>query len=1091
MKQRYRGAGRKTWNKVLFRISIALAAVFALSGIIGSIWVYGIVQDAPPLDEEAFIYSNSSTVYDQNGEEIVALNAGEDRQSISIEEVPEHVQEAFIAIEDNRFYDHSGVDFRRIGGAVRSNISDGFGAEGGSTITQQVVKNSLLTAEKSMDRKIQEAYLALQMEREYSKGEILELYLNKIYFGNGAYGIASAASQYFDKELAELTTVEAALLAGLPQRPAGYDPYQHPDLAEDRRDTVLYVMRENDFISAEEYSEAAEIAVSDMLASRANEYEVSDAFMDQVFKELETIEEIDASSLYTAGVEIHTTYDQEAQVHVDEVLNTDEFVEYPDEDFQAGVTLIDNQTGEIKAIGGGRNQEAGEDRTNYATNISRSPGSTIKPILSYGPAIENLQWSTYQQINDEEMTYTDSEQEITNYNDEHHGEVSMREALRSSWNIPAVKTFQEVGGEQAGEFAAGLGIDIEGSIYESYALGSFSDGISPLELGGAYAAFANEGQYNEPHAVKRIVFSDGEEIVLEPESSQAMSDYTSYMVTDMLKDVVEEGTGRAAAIDGVPVAGKTGTTNFDEETMEQYNISDGVPDVWFAGYTTEYTVSVWTGYSQITEENYISSGEETEVARNIFREIMTETIDGDTADFVKPDSVEEVIIDTQAEARATESTSAEHRSRELFVIGTSIEDAFNVIDPEEEDEEDNNNNENGENNENNENNENGNNDNEENNNEEANENNQENELNDPGNNENNTSEELNENADNELNEEENNTSAEENNQENEPETPEENTGQNGNQPESNEEEPQNNNTGNNVPDNNTSNENNNAGNNEPANDGMNNSEENNTPENNTGGGTNNSGSNAENEANESGGNNGAAPDNAGNNNEPEQNADSENNSAGSGTNNSNNNTGNDSGNNNDAAPNNTGNNEPEQNEVNENNNTANGANNSPDGNGNEVNNETNNNEAAPNNSGAASNNEGNNNIPETNENNNDGGTGNSDSNPENEANNSGGDNGAGQENAENTSEAAPTDTGNNDEAGQDNTVNNLNEGNNSPNNEETQENTANSNESPDNENQEINANNENAPENASNNNNTAESENNNSSTNNTETGNNE
>ncbi|WP_227939385.1 transglycosylase domain-containing protein [Alkalihalobacillus deserti] len=664
----------------LLRVFIVFLLLFLVTGLASSMQLHSFVQSAPKIDDDAFTYSNSSILYDQNDEPIATLNNGEDRQSTKIEHIPQHVQDAFIAIEDVRFYEHSGLDLKRIGGAVISNITNGFGSAGGSTITQQVVKNSLLTSEKSIKRKVQEAYLALELEKEYTKDEILELYLNKIYFGNGAYGIVIAADTYFGKNLDDLTIEEAALLAGLPQRPSDYDPYQNPELVEERRNTVLFVMNDHGFITDKEYKEAKSVSVADMVQEKRSNSEISDAFIDQVYKELESIEEVDTSMLYNNGLKIYTTYDKDAQEHVEKVLNSDEFVSYPDERFQAGLTLIDNRTGEIKAIGGGRNQEAGKSRSNYATNIQRSPGSTIKPILSYGPAIEHLKWSTYQQIKDEEMTYTGSDQVIHNYDGYYHGIVSMREALKQSWNIPAVKTFKEVGRKRAGEFASNVGLSIERPLYESYALGSFKEGISPLELAGAYAAFGNEGLYNEPHVIRKVVFSDGKEIDMQPESVVAMSDYTSYMVTDMLQTVVEEGTGRLANIEGVAVAGKTGTTNFNEETKQKYNISEGVPDVWFAGYTSNYTVAVWTGYPQITDENYIKTKEDKQIARHIFREVMAKMVDENTPDFKKPDSVKEITIDTKTGKRATKLSK--DIVTELFVSGTSIKNAYSLVEAE-------------------------------------------------------------------------------------------------------------------------------------------------------------------------------------------------------------------------------------------------------------------------------------------------------------------------------------------------------------------------------------------------------------------------
>ncbi|MCT2537135.1 PBP1A family penicillin-binding protein [Aquibacillus koreensis] len=667
-------------KRLLLKAFFVFITIFFITVLVGGLYVHELVEGAPKIDDEDFHYSNSSTLYDHDDKPMFTLDNGVDRQSTSIEKVPQLVEDAFIAIEDVRFYEHSGLDFKRIGAAVISNITDGFGSEGGSTITQQVVKNSLLTSDKTMERKVQEAYLALQLEEEYSKDEILELYLNKIYFGNGAYGIVIAADTYFGKDLKALTIEEAALLAGLPQRPTDYDPYQNPELAKERRNTVLFVMNEHGFITDKEYNQAKSVPITDMLQDQSNPYDISDAYMDQVYKELENMEEIDTSMIYNGGLEIYTTYDKSAQQHVEKVLNTDEFITYPDDRFQVGLTMIDNLTGGIKAIGGGRNQESGKSRINYATNIERSPGSTIKPILSYGPSIEYLEWSTYKQIEDEEITYTDTDKVINNYDDRYHGIVSMREALKRSWNVPAVKTFKKVGSERAGEFASKLGLSFDGPIYESFALGAFEEGISPLELAGAYAAFGNEGVYNKPHAIRKVVFPNGKEINMKPEPVAAMREYTSYMITDMLQTVVEEGTGSNANIEGMEVAGKTGTTNFNEETIQKYNITEaGVPDSWFTGYTTDYTISVWTGYPQVSEENYIKTREDKQIAEIIFRDVMAKTVDENTKDFEKPDSVEKITFNTRTGEKKTESSRKSNIRTELFVSGTSLDDVHSLV----------------------------------------------------------------------------------------------------------------------------------------------------------------------------------------------------------------------------------------------------------------------------------------------------------------------------------------------------------------------------------------------------------------------------
>lgn len=657
-KQEGRKKGKRFARNVL--LIGAFLMVFVLT--FGGYQTYAYINEAPKLEENKLSLPQSSTLYDAEGNKITDIVGKEHRNIVSFDEIPEHVVNAFIAVEDVRYWEHNGVDLKRIGGAVVANIQDGFGAEGASTITQQVVKNMLLEPDKTVKRKVQEAYLAMELEKQYSKEEILEMYLNKIYFGQGAYGIATAANTYFNKSLEELSTEEAALLAGLPQRPSGYDPYKHPDIASDRRATVLSLMEQHGFISEQERKEAASVPVEDSIVDQQSQSTTNDAFIDQVIDDLEKAG-IPENALYSGGLEIYTTLDQNAQQIVDEALTTNKVVEYPDEQFRAGVSLIDTQSGAIKAIGG--NRQTGEDDVqkgfNYATQLERSPGSTIKPILDYAPGIENLKWSTNQQFIDEELELNGKE--FSNWNDEFQGSVSIREALQWSYNIPAIKAFMEVGGEEAQAFAKKLGISID-ETYPAYAIGGFAGGISPLQLSGAYAAFGSGGTFHEPYSVEKVVYPNGKEHQLSSKSEKAMSEGTAYMITDMLRTVVEEGTGMQAKIKGLDVAGKTGTTSLDDGIN-----GEGVSDAWFSGYTSNYTASIWTGYDKTTQNSFIHK-EDDDIAKLLFRHIMSEVSkDKETASFEKPDSVEEIEIDKTTGLRANKATPSSSIIKELYFKG--------------------------------------------------------------------------------------------------------------------------------------------------------------------------------------------------------------------------------------------------------------------------------------------------------------------------------------------------------------------------------------------------------------------------------------
>lgn len=632
IKRRFRSIVFRTML-VFFIFGILVTGVFAFTAM-------AYVKEAPELNPEQLNSPLSSTIYDMNNKKVMDVAGEEYRKMVPLDQVPKSVQNAFLSVEDVRFWKHHGIDVKRVAGAAVANIKEGFGAEGGSTITQQLVKMSYLSPEKTIERKVQEAYLALKLEEKYTKEEILEMYLNKIYFGEGAYGIATAADVYFGKSVKDLSISEAALLAGLPQRPSGYNPYQNPDLAENRRNLVLSLMQEHEYITEEEKKEAQSIPVKDMLKKqkRKNTY---NSFTDRVIEELKE-KGLPEDDLYTQGLKIYTTLDPKAQAFTEKVLSTDDYISYPDDKFKAGVVLVETKTGEIRAVGSRNSEKKDVQRGfNYATQLKRQPGSTAKPIMAYGPAIEKLKWSTYEQIKDEQIELNGKV--FKNWNNRFHGNVSMRTALQWSYNIPAIKAMQEAGPEEAKKFAEKLGIPLD-EIFPAYAIGGFKDGVSPLQLAGAYAAFGNEGVFNEPHTVRKIVYLDGKEKNLQPKPVQAMSDYTAYMITDMLKTVVTEGTGDMANIPGLPLAGKTGTNELPDDIY-----GSGVTDAWFAGYTTRYSAAVWTGYDEISQDSFVKM-EDSHNAKLIFKHIMSEVSEGiETTDFTMPSSVEKRTIGNRVE----------------------------------------------------------------------------------------------------------------------------------------------------------------------------------------------------------------------------------------------------------------------------------------------------------------------------------------------------------------------------------------------------------------------------------------------------------
>ncbi len=668
---------KPVWKKIMYISLIAIAAIMVSVGILFTYYI----ATAPALDPEKLEDPFSSKFYNMDGE--FAGDFGETKRTkITYDDLPDVLIDAVTATEDARFFKHNGIDLRRIASAVKANITGGFGSQGASTITQQVVENSFYDKEKKIKRKVQEQWLALKLERKYTKEEIMEMYLNKIFYGSGAYGVASAAEEYFGKtDLHDLTLIEAAMLAGLPQRPTAYNPYNSPELMEGRVDTVLTLMVRHGKITQEEADEAREIDIESVLDEPKTKSSPYEAFRQQVVREVES--KLDDVDVYADGLKIYTTLDNDAQEHVEFVLTDSEEnpIPYPDDELQVGLTVLDTQTGAIRAIGGRRNSTGNDEYNHAIQGEGFQPGSTFKPILSYGPAIEYDKISTYHQLNDDKPYEPEHSTPIHNWNNKYQGWMSARYALTQSLNVPTVKLAEETGLNNAKEFAEGLGINFpKDDITVGDVIGGTDTDVTPLELAGAFRPFGNEGIYNEPYAVEKVEFPDGTVVDLRPDAEPAMSDYTAYMVTDMLKSVVREGTGTGANISGLPVAGKTGTTNLGDK---------GSPDAWFAGYTTNYTISVWAGgyEDEDGDRDVIPTQAGKNIPKQLFKNIMTEISSGkETKDFERPSSVVEVAVEkgSNPAALASDYTPNENIVKELFVKGTepsSVSEKFDKLDP--------------------------------------------------------------------------------------------------------------------------------------------------------------------------------------------------------------------------------------------------------------------------------------------------------------------------------------------------------------------------------------------------------------------------
>ena len=663
------------WKKIL--IGLAAFVTVAIIAIVAIFAYYG--ATAPTIQASDLEGATETKILDKDGELIYSLG-GEKRDIITSEQVPQLLKDAITSIEDKRFYSHMGIDPIRIAGSFLRNAKAGQITQGGSTITQQLVKLAVFSTKKedqTYKRKIQEIMLALQLERNYSKEQILTYYLNKVYMANNVYGFGTASHYYFNKELSELSLAQVALLAGMPQAPNSYDPYANADQAKERRDLVLYSMKENGKISKEQYDQAVATPVTDGLIAHNNNVNsddkalVYDSFVTMVLKEVQEKTGLDP---YNDGLTIETTIDSKAQQRLYDIVNTNDYIQYVNDKIQKAFFMLDTKPGAVRAVNGGRKQTTllGYNR---ATDNTRSTGSTIKPVIDYGPAIEYLNYSTGQTIMDQRTTYSNGV-ELNNWDFSHKGAMTLRTALVYSRNTTALQTFKAVGETNIKSFLNNLDIQIKNDgqdyLVESNSIGA---DISPIKMAAAYATFGNYGTYSKPYTVRKVTTRDGQVTEFKPEQKQAMKDSTAYMITDVLKDSFKYGFATQATIPGLPTAAKTGSSNYTVEQKRAMGASDYediIPDSWFIGYSTDYTISAWTGYDNPYEQGGGVDTTEQEYSRMIYyylMKYMAESSSGD--DWVQPDSVvkQQIEIGSDPLSLPGPRTPANMIATELFVKG--------------------------------------------------------------------------------------------------------------------------------------------------------------------------------------------------------------------------------------------------------------------------------------------------------------------------------------------------------------------------------------------------------------------------------------
>ena len=615
--------------KILLLAVTAAAVLFLLCGAVKTLgmdrWVDFDVYRITGCDRTSIIYDGQSDV-------VTRLHGVQDRTWVSISELQPSTVYAFISAEDARFFEHEGVDVIRIAGAIVADIKAGSYVQGASTISQQLIKLSHLTSEKTISRKAEEAALAYEMERQYSKEDILEMYLNYVYFGGGYYGIEAAAEGYFGVHASDLTLDQSAMLAGILKSPSGYAPHINYAASINRRNNILRLMRDYGYITDDEKKQASARRPT-ILHDKREEY--SGYYTDAVTKSAAALMGITVDELIRGGYSIYSAMDSDIQHYCEEMFKNGEL--FPAEDSEAAIVVLEPSTGMVVAMVGGRSYTGGIS-FNRATDIRRQPGSVIKPVIAYAPAFEYLNYTAADMILDEETTFADYTP--SNYGNKYYGWVTVREAVTKSLNVPAVKTLSAVGVYRAKDFAKRCGIEFDDKDDSlALALGGFTYGVSPLQIAGAYSCFASGGIYNTPTLIKKITDRNGLTVYeYRQDSRRVMSEANAYILTSMLKSVVTEGTGHRLNTLDIPIAGKTGTVG----------LANGNRDAWMAGYTPEYTAVVWQGYdsdrlgllpSSVTGGTYPAL-----MLYELFNHIYP---DGRSGDFEKPESVKQYSIDAK------------------------------------------------------------------------------------------------------------------------------------------------------------------------------------------------------------------------------------------------------------------------------------------------------------------------------------------------------------------------------------------------------------------------------------------------------------
>lgn len=619
----------------LFKWGFVLIGLVFLLGV--GVFAY-YASKAPSVTQRQLASGGSSTLYTNDGHVLLTLGQ-EKRYYLKYDEIPQTLKDAVVSIEDKRFWNEGlGIDPIRIVGSTVANIKGHDISAGGSSITQQLVKLSVFStnaSDRTLKRKAQEAWIAMHISRQYSREQILEYYINKVYMNYSLYGIGTASKYYYGKSPDKLDLAQTALLAGMPNAPTFYDPYTSPARARYRRNLVLQAMLSNGKITQAQYDRASTENVQSGLIYKHDTQSHLRKVDDPYIKEV--VDEVRAKGYdpYNDNLRITVNINQKAQNKLYELAN-DNKIPFTDNKMQVGATVVDPNNGHVIAIIGGRHLPDVQLGLDRAVQTSRSTGSSIKPVLDYAPAIQYKHWSTAQILSDTPYIYRGTHIQLYDWDNRYYGNMTMRYALEQSRNVPAVRTLESVGILRASKFAKQMGVNADVNMGLSVGIGA---NASSLQMAGAYSAFADNGIYHKPQFVSKIETVTGDIRNYDTAGKRVMDESTAYMITDMLKGVITRGSGTKARIGDLIQAGKTGDVKYSDGEIKKHPSYEGTPkDSWFVGYTRSYVMSVWTGYDNLADGKIAGRGQD--AAAIYYREMMSYLMnDKANIDWVKPSSV--------------------------------------------------------------------------------------------------------------------------------------------------------------------------------------------------------------------------------------------------------------------------------------------------------------------------------------------------------------------------------------------------------------------------------------------------------------------